>query len=377
MYGAQSAEREVAEARQRLQSTPRTVLRAIKEPYETGVATYEVVKAYNLPIYLVEAGGVVKRFQMSDVARLEAETEIGVDGRDERKAQVEHSNAAALAKLDQFESAPHGPAPDALLAHVATAQPAAVQPLATLAMQRRADEMTWQRLTLQELSRARAQSAAAEVRLGDYAAADSAPAQQVEVQRLSRHELPRDDLPPATTYDSAAGWSNLHRSGPAGGVSAAAFSGGAAGGMPSVGTPGGAVPAAGRQPATRTAARSGGGGGDCRAEEARITRLLNSVGNGGPSICQSAKEMLQIANQAIPFYERCPINDPDGQMRAWARDTRAKAQHMINESCVAESAPRPRSNADLRGPSRASAPARQPPPAPAPSAPRCAGCGLK
>jgi hypothetical protein len=71
----------------------------------------------------------------------------------------------------------------------------------------------------------------------------------------------------------------------------------------------------------------------CQAEERRIQQLVNSAGRSGPSICQSGKEMAQIADQVLPFYERCPSYDPRGEMRAWARDTRQKAQQMIQSSC--------------------------------------------
>lgn len=73
---------------------------------------------------------------------------------------------------------------------------------------------------------------------------------------------------------------------------------------------------------------------DCQSEEARILQLMSDQAQRmtGGSICHTARDAERVFREVASFYERCPINDPGGQMRQstreminWARETQSSA----------------------------------------------------
>jgi hypothetical protein len=132
------------------------------------------------------------------------------------------------------------------------------------------------------------------------------------------------------------------------------------------------VPGPGIQP---TGLQGGGTGSACAAEEQRIMAKVNAMSAGsGQGICQSGKAMLSITNEVLPFYQRCPAQDPRGEMQQWARETQAQAQQMVRDTCV--ETPKRATVPTRSAPARTSPKSTQQP-ASARQEPSCPGCGLR
>jgi hypothetical protein len=76
---------------------------------------------------------------------------------------------------------------------------------------------------------------------------------------------------------------------------------------------------------------------DCQSEEAQIQRLITQAAeqmSGNDSICYAARDAERVFREVLRFYERCPINDPGGQMRQSSRETIDWARQMQASACA-------------------------------------------
>lgn len=75
---------------------------------------------------------------------------------------------------------------------------------------------------------------------------------------------------------------------------------------------------------------------DCGSEEAKvqnmITQMAQKLNSHDVGFCAMGKEAERVFRHVLAFYERCPINDPDGNMRQysvemieWGRETQRQA----------------------------------------------------
>jgi hypothetical protein len=74
----------------------------------------------------------------------------------------------------------------------------------------------------------------------------------------------------------------------------------------------------------------------CQAEEARIQQLMERATRQltGASICQTARDSERVLREVLAFYERCPINDPGGEMRRWAQESIASMRQTQASVCA-------------------------------------------
>lgn len=87
----------------------------------------------------------------------------------------------------------------------------------------------------------------------------------------------------------------------------------------------------------------GAGGGasaraDCRTQEAEITRALQRwqqrMQQQDHGFCRMAQEAQSFFQKALAFYERCPVNDPNGEMRAYSRKMIAWGRETERKACA-------------------------------------------
>lgn len=82
-----------------------------------------------------------------------------------------------------------------------------------------------------------------------------------------------------------------------------------------------------------TSSTSGQGvGGNCAAMESEITQAVEEW-SPGPNICRMARDAKNLFPRVLEFYERCPINDPSGEYRKYAREMIAWAPQAETASC--------------------------------------------
>lgn len=55
--------------------------------------------------------------------------------------------------------------------------------------------------------------------------------------------------------------------------------------------------------------------------------------SGEQGMCSMAREAQSAFYEVLAFYEACPINDPHGEMRQYARDMIAWGQETEAASC--------------------------------------------
>ena len=77
-------------------------------------------------------------------------------------------------------------------------------------------------------------------------------------------------------------------------------------------------------------------GGNCQAQEDQLTREIEaaSARASGLGICDSSKVMRDVAVKVRDFVSSCPINDPTGEMLAWANETISTTTQNIRNVCV-------------------------------------------
>lgn len=83
-------------------------------------------------------------------------------------------------------------------------------------------------------------------------------------------------------------------------------------------------------------ANQGGGRGNCRSEEQRLTAKMNALAPQIESagICQSARMLHSVSTEMAAFYAQCPIVDPSGEQRAAALANIRVANETMRQSCV-------------------------------------------